>query len=62
MTDEMKPHPNRSASSPQASAAQTQKVMDVEDLLDGTREVVLRFREEEYRLRITRNEKLILTK
>ncbi len=36
--------------------------LDAEALFAGTREVRLIFRNEEYRLRITRNRKLILTK
>ncbi|HDY65777.1 MAG TPA: hemin uptake protein HemP [Phycisphaerae bacterium] len=36
--------------------------IDVEQLLAGKREVCLCYRDEEYRLRITRNSKLILTK
>jgi len=37
-------------------------VLNVHDLFGPRREVKLRFRGEEYCLRITRNEKLILTK
>lgn len=37
-------------------------IIDAEDLFAGDREVRLIFRSEEYRLRITRNSKLILTK
>ena len=43
-------------------AAPRVAVVDVERLLDGAREVRLIFRNEEYRLRVTRNRKLILTK
>ncbi len=37
-------------------------IADVEALFGGKREIRLVFRGEEYRLRITRNQKLILTK
>ena len=46
---------------PPAHAA-GRRVLDVQELLGGQREVVLRHRSEEYRLRLTRNSKLILTK
>jgi hemin uptake protein HemP len=36
--------------------------IDVERLFGGSREIRLRFQNEEYRLRITRSRKLILTK
>ncbi len=36
--------------------------LDAEVLFAGTRELKLIYRDEEYRLRITRNSKLILTK
>ncbi len=36
--------------------------LDAEDLLAGSRELRLIYRGEEYRLRITRNNKLLLTK
>ena len=36
--------------------------LDAEVLFSGTRELKLIYRDEEYRLRITRNSKLILTK
>ncbi|MDP6636867.1 MAG: hemin uptake protein HemP [Phycisphaerae bacterium] len=39
-----------------------QKIIDAEQLLGNLREVRLRFGTEEYRLSITRNQKLILTK
>jgi hemin uptake protein HemP len=39
-----------------------QKIIDAEQLLGDLREVRLRFGDEEYRLSITRNQKLILTK
>ncbi len=41
---------------------QDQPNIDVEQLLAGRREVRLCYRNEEYRLRITKNSKLILTK
>lgn len=34
----------------------------VEDILDGHREVIIQHGEEEYRLRLTSNSKLLLTK
>ena len=37
-------------------------ILNVEELFGGAREVRLIYRSEEYRLRITRNSKLILTK
>lgn len=39
-----------------------QKIIDAEQLFGGLREVRLRLGAEEYRLSITRNQKLILTK
>jgi len=49
---------------PQASASQSRLParVDVRDLLEGAREAVLVHDGQEYRLRITSNEKLILTK
>jgi len=41
---------------------QTVPVLNTEELFKGSREVILIHRYQEYRLRITRNEKLILTK
>ena len=37
-------------------------MLRAEDLFGDRREIVISYREETYRLRITRNEKLILTK
>jgi len=37
-------------------------VLEVEQLFKGRREIRLFYRRQEYRLRITRNQKLILTK
>ena len=37
-------------------------VIEVEAVLGSAREIVVRHRDEEYRLRVTRNQKLILTK
>ncbi len=41
---------------------QTPKTLDAEDLFAGSRELRVIYKSEEYRLRITRNDKLILTK
>ena len=48
----------REAPSPVGDSA----ILDVESLLAGAKEVRLRLRDEEYRLRLTKNHKLILTK
>jgi hemin uptake protein HemP len=48
--------------SPQERELPPPDIADVEMLFDGKREIRLIFRGEEYRLRITRNQKLILTK
>ena len=58
----MRPHQNDPSPTSKAPSSEPQKVMDVEQLLGSSREVILKLRDEEYRLRITRNEKLILTK
>lgn len=50
------------ASSPHPGVANAQVEIRSEDLLHGTREVVIRHGCECYRLRHTRNDKLILTK
>jgi len=44
------------------SPRNSKRVVDAEQLLGDMREVRLRFGPEEYRLSITRNQKLILTK
>jgi hemin uptake protein HemP len=38
------------------------RVLRSEELFDGSREIVIRHQEQEYRLQVTRNGKLILTK
>jgi len=48
--------------SPVGEAARPRPAIDVEVLLGGETEVRLRYSDEEHRLRITRNRKLILTK
>ncbi len=45
-----------------ADAAKTIPVLNIEQLFDGFREIRLRHGSEEYRLSLTRNDKLILTK
>ena len=52
-------HARSTAPPPAGSAATT---ICVESLFAGAREVKLSYGEQEYRLRITRNSKLILTK
>jgi len=42
--------------------SKTSITLDAEELFAGSRELKLIFRDEEYRLSITRNSKLILTK
>ncbi len=44
------------------SAKQPARRIDVQEVLEGAREVVLLHQNEEYRLRLTSNGKLILTK
>ncbi|MDG2519103.1 hemin uptake protein HemP [Lysobacter sp. OAE881] len=51
-----------SASTLPASAPFAQGLLDSDDLLRGGREVLIRHGDEVYRLRHTRNDKLILTK
>lgn len=62
----MKDTPRNSACDPVcrevASPGGNGVVLDVESLLAGAKEVRLRLRDEEYRLRLTKNNKLILTK
>jgi hemin uptake protein HemP len=55
----MKPDTNKKMAPPNY---RPRKIIDAGELLDGLREVRLRFGDEEYRLSITRNQKLILTK
>ncbi|WP_269532156.1 hemin uptake protein HemP [Chitinimonas sp. BJYL2] len=51
-----------STTKPTPSPAPTPAVLDAQALLGQRNEVVIRHREETYRLRLTRNGKLILTK
>jgi len=46
---------------PEPVAASVRRVR-VEDILDGHREVIIQHGQEEYRLRLTSNSKLLLTK
>jgi len=55
-------HESQSSAPPVASDASDLTRVSVEDLFDGSPEIRLVFRGVEYRLRITRNGKLILTK
>jgi hemin uptake protein HemP len=48
--------------SPVAAAKRPARRIDVRDLMGGGRELVLLHEREEYRLRLTSNGKLILTK
>jgi len=54
------PTPHLDAATPQPTSPQG--AICVESLFAGAREVTLTYREQDYRLRITRNSKLILTK
>ena len=47
---------------PRHKTGREPRKIDVERLLDGASEVRLLYQQEEYRLRLTRNRKLILTK
>ena len=47
---------------PVAAAAHSPRRIDLRDLLNGAREAILLHEGQEYRLRITSNAKLILTK
>jgi hemin uptake protein HemP len=51
-----------SAAAEESAAAPTMPVLDSRLLLNGGREVLIRHGDECYRLRHTRNDKLILTK
>ena len=44
------------------AAAPPRRQIAVSDLLAGSREVILTYKESEYRLRLTSNDKVILTK
>ena len=52
----------RSGELPIPSMSAIRKVMRSEDLLEGRRDLMILHGKEEYRLRVTRNGKLILTK
>lgn len=56
------PDPSSVAKRSRWLAESAPAVWDVQALLDGAREVRLLHEKEEYRLRLTRNNKLILTK
>ena len=60
MIDE--PHPTPIAPNLQAPLSASARQMDSDALFDGTREVRIDHHGQEYRLRQTRNGKLILTK
>lgn len=60
MTDHRPPEPARRT--PGGVLRRRAEAVDVEDLFAGACEIRLIYRSEEYRLRITRNRKLILTK
>ena len=45
-----------------ATPRPTRREVDSRALLEGSRELVIRHGEQEYRLRLTQNDKLILTK
>lgn len=53
---------NPNAASPEMPSDDAPARVSVEELFDGNPEIRLLFRDTEYRLRITRNGKLILTK
>lgn len=58
-------HPGKRVAQPQdetGSRAAGAGRIDVRDLLQGRREILLVHKESEYRLRVTSNDKLILTK
>lgn len=54
--------PATAAPADESASAQTMPVLDSRLLLNGGREVLIRHGDECYRLRHTRNDKLILTK
>ena len=54
--------PSRSEQPPPAAAYASHPAIESNALLGGTREVLIRHGDEVYRLRHTRNDKLILTK
>lgn len=57
------PHPSASPSTPESSSGESpMPVFDSAGLLQGGREIMIRHGSECYRLRHTRNDKLILTK
>jgi len=53
---------NKQPTSSSKEPLTTQRTIDWTELFDERREVSIRFRGDVYRLRITRNDKLILTK
>lgn len=52
----------RADATPPPSESESPPVYDSEGLLQGTREILIRHHGETYRLRLTRNDKLILHK
>ncbi len=57
-----KGQPVKTASSDQTNPGSVRPRVAVEDLMQGTNEIIIEHRGEEYRLRVTSNSKLILTK
>lgn len=55
-------HPDPSPPAPPARAAPEAPVWRSKELLNGAREILITHDDETYRLRLTRNGKLILTK
>jgi hemin uptake protein HemP len=55
-------HPADSRRTPIAASPTASTQVDSRDLLRGAREIVIRHGDQEYRLRHTQNDKLILTK
>lgn len=54
--------PHRTALSPPTPASVTTRRVSSQSLLEGERELVIQHQGSEYHLRLTRNDKLILTK
>jgi hemin uptake protein HemP len=59
---ELRPHATRLLSIRQAPAEETARAISSQSLLEGARELLIRHQGREYHLRLTRNDKLILTK
>lgn len=56
------PHEKTAATRRTATTQQVPREIEIESLLHGDREIVLLHNGEQYRLRITANDRLILTK